>query len=80
MLTNIARTAEEGNRIGPTDAPDLEAIPTDYINRALVVTPTISRRKHSKSNSARIGKQVLVWGTRGRRFESCLPDSQPIAV
>jgi hypothetical protein len=23
---------------------------------------------------------VLVWGTRGRRFESCLPDSQPIAV
>ncbi len=24
--------------------------------------------------------RVLVWGTRGRRFESCLPDSQPIAL
>jgi hypothetical protein len=24
--------------------------------------------------------RVLVWGTRGRRFESCLPDSRPIAL
>ena len=24
--------------------------------------------------------RVLVWGTRGRRFESCLPDSQPITL
>ncbi len=61
-------------------AVDVDAIPTDSNTRALVLIPTISRRKHSKSNSARGGEYGLVWGTRGRRFESCLPDSQPIAV
>jgi hypothetical protein len=35
---------------------DVDAIPTDSNTRALVVIPTISRRKHSKSNSALIGK------------------------
>jgi hypothetical protein len=35
---------------------DVDAIPADSIIRALVVIPTISRRKHSKSNSARGGK------------------------
>jgi putative PIN family toxin of toxin-antitoxin system len=35
---------------------DVHAIPTDSIKRALVIIPTISRRKHSKPNSARRGK------------------------
>ena len=35
---------------------DVDAIPMDSTTRALVVIPTISRRKHSKSNSARGGK------------------------
>jgi len=30
-----------------------------------VVIPTDSRRKHSESNSTRIGKYALVWGPRG---------------
>ena len=50
------------------------AIPADSITRALVVIPTNSPLNHSKSNSPLIGKRGLVWGTRGRRFESCLPD------
>lgn len=33
----------------------VNTIPTDSIARALVVFPAISRRKHSKPNSARDG-------------------------
>jgi hypothetical protein len=40
----------------PVDRSDVDAIPADSIRRALVVIPTISRRKHSKSISALIGK------------------------
>jgi hypothetical protein len=50
------------------------AIPTHSIKHGLVVIPTNSPQNHSKSNSARGGKYGLVGGTRGRRFESCLPD------
>ena len=37
------------------DLCDVEAIPADSITPALVVIPTICRRKHSKSNSLRGG-------------------------
>ena len=58
----------------------IDGIPIDSTALGLVVIPTNFPQNHSRSNSARIGKYGIVWGTRGRRFESCLPDFQPIAL
>ncbi len=47
------------NRVKGYDDPTwvrVDGIPTDSKKHGLVVIPTISRRKHSRSNSARIGK------------------------
>ena len=52
----------------------LQAIPTASNLQGLVLFPTISRRKHSKSTSARLVEISTDPGTRGPRFESTLPD------
>src|SRR5207302_4444666 len=52
----------------------LQAIPTASNLQGLVLFPTISRRKHSKSTSARLVEISTDLGTRGPRFESALPD------
>ncbi len=58
---------------------DVYAIQMDSESHGLVVIPTTPRRKHSKSNSARIGSKALVWGIRGRRFESVSPTDARLA-
>ena len=59
-------------------------IVTGTATRATTEAFSASRTRRAKSLGAPRGVaqmvRVLVWGTRGRRFESCLPDSQPIAV
>jgi hypothetical protein len=52
---------------------DVEVIPKESSKRALVDIPTNSRRKHSKSNSARVRKRVLVWGTKGSQVRVLSP-------
>ena len=58
----------------------VHAIPAKSKRRARVVIPTISRRTHLRPNSCGPRREELVWGTRGRRFESCLPDRRATRV
>ena len=63
MVTVVTRMPKVERLVGkrsdglrPLAASDIDAIPTDSNTRALVVIPTVSRRKHCKSNSTRVGK------------------------
>jgi hypothetical protein len=56
-MPKVARLAgKRSNGLRPLAPLAVDAIPIDSKMRALVVIPSISRRKHSKSNSVLIGK------------------------
>ena len=56
FVVNSVRDVLAASKLRPLPLSDVHGIPTDSITLALVVIPTISRRKHSKSNSAVSGK------------------------